>query len=280
MTTRTATALLAGLTAAFALVAPASCSAADWSWPVRGPVITPYSNDNARPYAGGMHRGVDIAAAVGTRVGAAAGGRVTYAGNLGDSGLVVAVETSDGRYATSYLHLSALAVEKGDAVGSGQELGAVGTSGRPFSRRPHLHFGVRLAARERSYVNPLTVLPPLGANRLGASALPVAVPDRPKVHPALAPVPVGPRAVPLGLRARPVRLHPSPVPPVAAPEPSTVIVWGPLISFAGLLLLGAVLACRLQGNGSGASRGDHRAQPAARASAAGVGRLGSVSQVG
>jgi hypothetical protein len=227
-----------------------------------------------------MHRGVDIAAAVGTRVGAATAGRVTYAGNLGDSGLVVAVESSDGRYATSYLHLSALTVEKGDAVGSGRELGAVGTSGRPSSPRPHLHFGVRLAGRERSYVDPLTVLPPLGAGRLGASALPAPAPDRPQPHPALAPVPLGPRTVPLASRALPVRLHPSPVPHVAAEEPFPVIVWGPLVSLAGLLLLGAVLACRLQGDRSVASRGEHGAQPATRSTAAGVGRLGSVSQVG
>ena len=48
--------------------APAATGAGGWTWPVRGEVITAYSNDNSRPYAGGMHRGVDIAAAVGTPV--------------------------------------------------------------------------------------------------------------------------------------------------------------------------------------------------------------------
>ncbi len=33
-----------------------------WSWPVEGGVITHYSNDDANAYAGGMHRGIDIAA--------------------------------------------------------------------------------------------------------------------------------------------------------------------------------------------------------------------------
>ena len=58
-----------------------------WTWPVRGRVLTTYTNDNARPYAGGMHRGIDIAAAVGTPVVAARAGAVTFAGPLGSSGL-------------------------------------------------------------------------------------------------------------------------------------------------------------------------------------------------
>ena len=44
-----------------------------WAWPVEGEVITPYRN-GADPYAGGQHRGIDIAAAAGTPVVAAAGG--------------------------------------------------------------------------------------------------------------------------------------------------------------------------------------------------------------
>jgi hypothetical protein len=271
MRNRTATLLTAGVTAALTLAAPAPSAAADWTWPVRGPVITRYANDNARPFAGGMHRGVDIAAPVGTRVGAAGAGRVTYAGMLGTSGLVVAVLTSNRRYATSYLHLSMIAVEKGDTVGAGQKLGEVGKSGRPSTREPHLHFGVRLGGRERFYVDPLTLLPALSAARASVPALPAPVPVRPTVHPALAPVPMGPRAVP-------VSPHRLPVPRVAAREPVPVIAWGPLVSLAGLLLLGAVLALRLQGD-SGSRRGEHGAQPATRA-AAGVGRLGSVSQVG
>ena len=61
--------LLITLAAFLLLATPAHAS---WSWPVRGDVITPYRNGD-NPYAAGQHRGIDIAAAVGTPVVAAAG---------------------------------------------------------------------------------------------------------------------------------------------------------------------------------------------------------------
>src|SRR5947208_12349432 len=96
-----------------ALAVPAT-AADDWTWPVRGQVLTRYSNDNSRPYAAGMHRGIDVEAAVGTAVVAARSGVVTFAGPLGSSGLTVAIRTYDGRYATSALHLSAITVARSD----------------------------------------------------------------------------------------------------------------------------------------------------------------------
>ena len=111
---------LIALTAALAvllLVAPPASGDAGWTWPVRGAIATVYANDNARPYAGGMHRGVDIAADPGDAVVAARSGTVTYAGPLGSSGNVVAVR--DGRYATSYLHLGAVSVSRGERVATG-----------------------------------------------------------------------------------------------------------------------------------------------------------------
>src|SRR4051794_1899478 len=87
-----------------AAAAPAH-GAPDWQWPVRGPVITRYLNGDD-PYAAGQHRGIDIGAPVGTPVVAATEGRVTFAGTAGSSGLTVGVATADGRFETSYLHLS------------------------------------------------------------------------------------------------------------------------------------------------------------------------------
>src|SRR3954451_5601390 len=104
-----------------ALAPPAAAS--DWIWPVRGKVITPYRN-GSDPYAAGQHRGIDIAAPVGTTVAAATGGTVTFAGVAGSSGLTVSMRTADGEYDLSYLHLSAAAVHKGDAVGRGDRIGA------------------------------------------------------------------------------------------------------------------------------------------------------------
>src|SRR5687767_216520 len=135
--------------------APSALAEEGWTWPVRGPVVTAYSNDNGRPYAGGMHRGIDIAAGAGSQVVAARAGTVRFAGPLGSAGNVVSVRTEDGRHMTSYLHLGAVAVARGDRVAARARVGAVGTTGRRSVAEPHLHFGVRLADVEDRYVDPL-----------------------------------------------------------------------------------------------------------------------------
>ncbi len=203
------------------LTAGEARGAPGWRWPVEGAVITAYSNDVANPYAGGMHRGVDIEAATGTPVQSARAGQVTYAGALGYSGLTVAVRTVDG-YVTSYLHLSAVAVRRGETVGGGSRLGAVGTTGRRSKPEPHLHFGVRVAGAERRYVDPLSLLPPL----------PGAGPGAPPLR-APATVPVAPE--PARVRPARARIHarsaPLPRVPNAAPD------WGRPLALGGLGLL-------------------------------------------
>src|SRR5437763_7232611 len=125
---RSLAAICALLTALLA-TAPPSFAAGDWTWPVHGEVITEFHNGDD-PYAAGQHRGVDIAAPVGTAVVAATSGSVVFAGVVGSSGLTVAERTADGRYELSYLHLSALAVRAGERVEGGTRLGAVGVSGQ------------------------------------------------------------------------------------------------------------------------------------------------------
>jgi hypothetical protein len=191
--------------------APPATGEEAWVWPVEGRVLTPYSNDNGQPYAGGMHRGIDVAAASGARVVAARAGTVTHAGVVGSSGLTVAVRTADGRHVTSYLHLSAVAVKKGDAVAAGAAVGAVGTTGRRSVAEPHLHFGVRLGDREDHYVDPLTLLPALPVAQSAAPIAPVPVPaplraePQPVPRPVSARVLVAPRAAPA---PRPARVRP------------------------------------------------------------------------
>ena len=146
---------------ALALLAPlagAPPALAAWTWPLAGEVITPYRNGDD-PYAGGQHRGVDIAGPVGTPVVAAAGGEVLFAGTAGSSGVTVSIRTAEG-FDTSYLHLSSLSVRKGDRVSAGGRVGAVGTSGRRSAERPHLHFGVRVSGSRHDYRDPLAFLPP------------------------------------------------------------------------------------------------------------------------
>jgi hypothetical protein len=181
-------------------------AAGDWLWPVAGEVISTYRNGDD-PYAGGQHRGIDVAAESGTPVVAAAAGTVRHAGVAGSSGLTVSVRTADGRYDTAYLHLSEAAVSEGEEVAAGDRLGSVGVTGRRSSEAPHLHFGVREAGSRHAYVDPLGLLgPPV--------APPVEAP-RPAPVPVEAPVPVAPAPAPVP------RAAPAPVPrPVTVPEPA------------------------------------------------------------
>ena len=172
----------ASLTFAAALLAfllLASPAWAQWTWPLRGEVITRYSNGDD-PYASGRHRGIDIAGETGQPVATAAAGTVRFAGTVGSSGLTVSVRTVDG-FDTSYLHLSSVSVREGQSVVAGERLGAVGTSGTRSVERPHLHFGVREAGSRHAYRDPLTLLP--------AAAMP---PQTPVPGPNAAPAPVAP----------------------------------------------------------------------------------------
>ena len=177
--------LLTSAATALAFLALASPSWAAWVWPLSGPVITPYSN-GSDPYAGGQHRGIDIAGETGQPVAAAAGGSVRFAGTAGSSGLTVSIRTTDG-FDTSYLHLSSASVLAGQTVAAGERVGAVGISGTRSTERPHLHFGVREAGSRHAYRDPLAFLP---------AAPPAAEGPREAPAPQPAPAPIAPRPVP------------------------------------------------------------------------------------
>jgi Peptidase family M23 len=209
------------------LAAPSFAVAGDWTWPLRGEVLTPYLS-GGDPYATGQHRGVDIAGAIGEPVVAATAGSVRFAGPVGSSGLTIAIRTADGRYDTSYLHLSAARVSGGERVSAGQVVGAIGASGRRSAAAPHLHFGIRVAGSDRAYRDPLDFLPPLARVREGPRGVPVRV---------TAPIPLGPAPEPVPVR-RPVRwLRPVSVP---RPEPAGCGLGWPAVG-AGCLVALAVL---------------------------------------
>jgi murein DD-endopeptidase MepM/ murein hydrolase activator NlpD len=86
-----------------------------------------------------FHQGVDLRAAYGQEVQAAAPGKVVFSGDQGGYGATVVVEHADGTR-TRYAHLSARLVKKGDEVGAGEALGRAGRSGRATGT--HLHFEV------------------------------------------------------------------------------------------------------------------------------------------
>ena len=172
-------AFVAVLVAALHISSSSALAAGDWTWPVHGQVITQYRN-GSDPYAAGQHRGIDIAAPVGDAVVAATPGKVTFAGVAGTSGLTVSIRTADGRFDTSYLHLSSTSVRAGQPVAAGQRIGAVGISGRRSAEQPHLHFGVREAAQRQAYRDPLDFLAP-----------PAPAPRPEPAPPHGVPVPVG-----------------------------------------------------------------------------------------
>ena len=111
---------------------PSQYTGGKFAWPVAGGYISQYFHYG--------HYAIDIAAPTGTRVMAAAGGVVTFAGwkNNG-GGYQVWIAHGSGLY-TTYNHMSAVTVGRGQHVSRGQQVGRIGMTG--FATGPHLHFEV------------------------------------------------------------------------------------------------------------------------------------------
>jgi murein DD-endopeptidase MepM/ murein hydrolase activator NlpD len=86
------------------------------------------------------HTGLDFAAPEGTPLHAVAGGTVTEVGYAGAYGNRTILTLGDGTELW-YCHQSATAVQAHQAVGAGQVIGAVGSTGNTTG--PHLHLEVR-----------------------------------------------------------------------------------------------------------------------------------------
>ena len=115
--------------------------------PVAGAVTSAFGWRN-HPITGQQkfHQGVDLRAAYGQDVHAAAAGRVVFSGEQGGYGTTVVIQHQDGTK-TRYAHLSARLVEKGEQIGAGEPLGRAGRSGRATGT--HLHFEVIAADGRR-----------------------------------------------------------------------------------------------------------------------------------
>jgi murein DD-endopeptidase MepM/ murein hydrolase activator NlpD len=109
-------------------------------WPAQGTFTSGYG-----PRWGRMHRGIDIAAPVGTPVVASAPGVVVTAGwNDGGYGNLVEIRHPDGSL-TLYAHNSRIVVRKGEVVNQGELIAAMGSTGR--STGPHTHFEIHPGGR-------------------------------------------------------------------------------------------------------------------------------------
>ncbi len=131
-------------TADAAPVAPAAATPSDaqlaMRWPVRGKVISGFG---AKPN-GMKNEGINIAVPEGTKIQAAEGGVVAYAGNeLKGYGNLVLIRHPGG-YVTAYAHAASLLVKKGDQVKRGDVIATAGQTGAVQS--PQVHFEVRKGA--------------------------------------------------------------------------------------------------------------------------------------
>lgn len=121
-----------------------------FAWPAQGVLTSGYG-----PRWGRMHKGIDIAAPVGTPIKAAAPGVVISAGwNAGGYGNLVEIQHADGS-TTRYGHNSKILVHQGETVKQGQQIAEMGSTGR--STGPHCHFEVH--PKGQGAVNPIAFLP-------------------------------------------------------------------------------------------------------------------------
>ena len=126
----------------------------DFVWPVAGRIssifgLRRFFNEQERS----PHNGLDIAALEGTPVKAAAKGTVIDAGEFFFSGNMIYIDHGQG-IISLYAHLSRIDVKPGDAVNTGDIIGAVGQTGRVTGA--HLHFAV---IANRTLIDPINMLP-------------------------------------------------------------------------------------------------------------------------
>ena len=155
------TAMSGTATVALSLGPTRNMSTTDWArmaaapslWPVEGSLTSSFG-ERLDPFSGegAFHRGVDIAAVLGTPILAPADGLVESADD--ESGYGKCVMLDHGRGVTTVFgHMSAFAVTAGQRVHRGDTIGYVGLSGR--STGAHVHYEVRINGTP---VNPYSYL--------------------------------------------------------------------------------------------------------------------------
>lgn len=124
------------------------------NYPVKGSYISSKYGERTDPFTGkkAFHKGIDLPRKTGSKVAAAASGVVVFAGEKRGYGKLIKLDHGNDTV-TLYAHNSKLMAEVGDYVAKGQQIAAVGSTGR--SRAPHVHFEVRLAGKT---VDPVTFI--------------------------------------------------------------------------------------------------------------------------
>lgn len=115
------------------------------SWPVRGEIEQGFGlQTDARFGTRVQHKGLDLRAARGERVLAPHPASVGYAGWFRGYGNLIVLDHGEGYY-TLYAHLDSLAVERGEQLEQGAELGRVGSTGS--LKGAFLYFEIRSGAK-------------------------------------------------------------------------------------------------------------------------------------
>lgn len=109
----------------------------------KGGIMNPLKSMSLTQGYNRVHKGIDLAASVGTPVYASEGGRVSWSGPGVSApgvwgGNEIHVDGGSG-IQTWFAHLSSMAVKVGDMVRAGQQIALSGNTG--ISSGPHLHFG-------------------------------------------------------------------------------------------------------------------------------------------
>lgn len=119
-------------------------------WPTRGRVVTRFGRTkHPRFNTYILHKGIDIAGAMGQNVTSIAQGEVLFAEWFEGYGRMVILDHGAG-YNSVYAHLQKILVSEGQAVQSGQVIGELGDSGT--WKGPVLYFEIR---RRGEALNPL-----------------------------------------------------------------------------------------------------------------------------
>lgn len=121
----------------------------DLIWPVYGSIVRTFGTKKDKRGIKLTNPGIDIKALYGSKVSAAAAGRVIYVGWLRGYGQFIILDHGDSFY-TLYANLGSANVEVDDEVRAGQAIALVGDSGTLEGSR--LHFELR---RGKQQINPV-----------------------------------------------------------------------------------------------------------------------------
>jgi murein DD-endopeptidase MepM/ murein hydrolase activator NlpD len=122
--------------------------------PFHGPITSTFGA-RENPFGGSnleTHKGLDIKGPMGGQVKAMAKGEVEFAGRKSGFGNCIIIKHGNG-FETLYGHLSKIFVRAGQQIDIGQQIGAIGSTGR--STGPHLHYEVH---RYDKKINPQSFL--------------------------------------------------------------------------------------------------------------------------